>query len=151
MVLKLAPPRYQRFLSYICGFVLCFTWESTLSSASWLFGMNVSGIITIWTGEYQTWYTFVPTLLVLVFACAMNLTWGKHMNVLEALVLVVQFAAFFLVVVLLAMASGTHTLTANFTFESLTGWSKWVGILLGFSYCTGVLGGFDCATHLGMP
>ncbi|KAK5115016.1 hypothetical protein LTR85_010054 [Meristemomyces frigidus] len=148
MVLKLAPPKYQRFLSYICGFALCFTWESYLTSAAWLFGMNVSAMITIWTGEYQVYYTFVPTVLMLGVACAVNLTWGKHMNVLEALVLVVQFAAFFLVVVLLAMASGTHTLTGDFSFVTLTGWSRWVGGLLGFCYCTGVLGGFDCATHL---
>ncbi|KAK5131252.1 hypothetical protein LTR08_001157 [Meristemomyces frigidus] len=83
-----------------------------------------------------------------LIACAMNLTWGKHMNVLESLVLVVQFAAFFLVLVLLAMASGEHTLSASFTFETVTGWPRLVGFLLGLSYCTGVLGGFDCATHL---
>ncbi|KAK3623583.1 hypothetical protein LTR56_021546 [Elasticomyces elasticus] len=148
MVLKLAPQKYRRFLSYICGFALCFTWESYLTSASWLFGMNISGIITIWTGGYQTYYTFVPAVCMLIFACAVNLSWGRHMNVFESLVLVVQFAAFFLVVVVLGMASGTQTLSASFTFDSFTGYPRWIGVLLGFSYCTGVLGGFDCATHL---
>ncbi|KAK5744121.1 hypothetical protein LTR17_002151 [Elasticomyces elasticus] len=148
MVLKLAPQKYRRFLSYICGFALCFTWESYLTSASWLFGMNISGMITIWTGAYQTYYTFVPAVCMLIFACAVNLSWGRHMNVFESLVLVVQFAAFFLVVVVLGMASGTQTLRASFTFDSFTGYPRWIGVLLGFSYCTGVLGGFDCATHL---
>ncbi|KAK3631706.1 hypothetical protein LTR22_020944 [Elasticomyces elasticus] len=134
MVLKLAPERYRRFLSYICGFALCFTWESYLTSASWLFGMNISGIITIWTGEYQTYYTFVPAVCTLTFACAVNLSWGKHMNVFEALVLVVQSAAFFLVVVILGMASGTHNLSASFTFDSFTVYPRWIGVLLGFSY-----------------
>lgn len=72
------------------------------------------------------------------------------MNVLEALVLVVQFAAFFLVLVLLALASGTHTLTPSLSFATSTGWPDSIEVLLALSYCTGVLGGFDCATHLGM-
>lgn len=150
MVLKLAPPKYRRFLSYICGFALCFTWESFLTSAAWLFGLNVSAMITIWTGEYQVYYTFVPTVILLGFACAVNLSWGRHMNSIEALVLVVQFAAFFLVLVLLSIAAGSGTLTPSFTFDTVTGYSSWVGGFLGLSYCTGVLGGFDCATHLGM-
>lgn len=85
---------------------------------------------------------------MLMIACVVNLTWGRHMNTLEALVLLVQFAAFFLVLVVLAMASSTNTLPASFTFATETGYSRWVGALLGLSYCTGVLGGFDCATHL---
>ncbi|KAK3073197.1 hypothetical protein LTR53_005436 [Teratosphaeriaceae sp. CCFEE 6253] len=148
MVLKLAPLKYRRFLSYICGFVLCFTWESYLTSAVWLFGMMISGIVTIWTGHYEVYYTFVPGVFIVCVATAVNLTWGRHMNTLEALVLVVQFAAFFLVIVLLAVASGTHTLEASFTFQSETGWSEWVGVAIAFSYATAVLGGFDCATHL---
>ena len=148
MVLKLAPPKHQRFLSYICGFILCFTWESFFTVSAWLFGMNISAMVTIWTGVYETYYTFVPAVCVLIIACAANLTWGKHMNILEALVLVVQFTTFFLILVILGMASGTHTLTSSFTFETTTGWPNWAGALLGLSYCTGVLGGFDCATHL---
>lgn len=150
MVLKLAPEKYRRFLSYICGFALCFTWESYLTSASWLFGMNVSAIITIWNSEYRVWYTFVPTVCMLMIACVVNLTWGKHMNLLETLVLFVQLTAFVLVLGLLANASASHILTASFSFDTVTGWPSWLGALLGLSYCTGVLGGFDCATHLGV-
>lgn len=61
MVLKLAPEKNRRFLSYMCGFALCFTWTSYLTSAAWLFGMNVSAIVTTHTAEYKVWYTFVPT------------------------------------------------------------------------------------------
>ena len=111
--------------------------------------MNVSAIVTIWSGVYSNWYSFLPTVCMLFIACVVNLTWGKHMNVLEALVLVVQFSAFFLVLVILAMASGTGTLTAGFTFETTTDYPRWLGAMLGFCYCVGVLGGFDCATHLG--
>jgi choline transport protein len=146
--MKLAPKKYQRILSYACGFVLCFTWESYLTSGSWITGMNISAMITIWTGEYQTYYTFVPTVCILIFACAVNLTWGKHMNILESLVLVIQFVAFFLVLVILAMASAAGTLTASFNFETPSGWPQWVGGFIGLYYCTGVLGGFDTALHL---
>lgn len=149
MVLQLSPPKSRRFLSYMCGFALSFTWESFLASASWLFGMNISAIVTLWTGRYEVWYTFVPTICMLAVACGVNLSWGKHMNVLEALVILVQFGAFFLVLVLLAFASGTGTLTASLTFTTSTGWPNWVGAMLALCYCTGVLGGFDCATHLG--
>lgn len=149
MVLQLAPPKARRFLSYMCGFALCFTWESFLAAAAWLFGLNVSATVTLWRGEYKVWYTFVPTICMLAVACAANLSWGNHMNLVEGLVILVQFGAFLLVVVLLAFASGTHTLTASLTFTTTTGWPDWVGAMLALSYCTGILGGFDCALHLG--
>ena len=148
MVLRLAPEKHHRFLSWMCGCLLAFTWQAYLAAAAWFFGLNVSAMITLYTSKYKVYYTFTPTVFMLAGACIANLTWGRHMNILETLALVVQSVTFLLILVILALANSTRTLTASFTFATLTGWPNWVGASLAMAYCTGVLGGFDCAAHL---
>lgn len=101
------------------------------------------------TGEYHTWITFVAAICVQIFACLVNITWGKHMNIPETLVLVVHIVAFLLLLSLLAFAHSTGTVTSDFTFSSATGWSPNFGALLGVLYATNSLAGFDCAAHIG--
>ena len=91
----------------------------------------------------------MAAICVQVFACLVNITWGKHMNVPETLVLVVHIVAFLLLLSLLAFAHSTGTVTSDFTFSSATGWSPNFGALLGVLYATNSLAGFDCAAHIG--
>ncbi len=130
--------------------MLTFTWLTFLGAAAWLFGLDVSAIYLLHTGEYHTWITFVAAISVQVLACLVNVTWGKHMNVPETLVLVVHIVAFLLLLSLLAFAHATGTVTSDFTFSSATGWSPSFGALLGVLYATNSLAGFDCAAHIGL-
>ncbi|KAK3112829.1 hypothetical protein LTR53_010483 [Teratosphaeriaceae sp. CCFEE 6253] len=147
-VAALAPPRMRKALSFICCCILTFTWLTFLGAAAWLFGLDVTAIVLLHTGEYHVWITFVAAICVQLLACAVNVTWGKHMNVPETLVLVVHVVAFLLLLSLLAFASSTGTVSSNFTVTSETGWSPGFGVALSILYATNSLAGFDCAAHI---
>ncbi|KAK5716978.1 hypothetical protein LTR17_016195 [Elasticomyces elasticus] len=148
-VAALAPVRIRKALSFICGCILTFTWLTFLGAAAWLFGLDVTAVVLLHTGEYHVWIAFVAAICVQLLACAVNITWGKHMNVPETLVLVVHVVAFLLLLSLLAFASSTGTTESNFTITSETGWSPSFGVLLSVLYATNSLAGFDCAAHVG--
>jgi len=111
--------------------------------------MDITAIVLIHTGQYDVKYTFIAAIGVQVLSCAVNLTWGKHMNVPEALVVVLHVVAFFLLIGLLAFANATGTVSANLSFTTETGWSPSFGVALSIFYAVAVLSGFDCASHIG--
>ena len=76
-VAALAPPNSRRFLSFFCCCILTFTWLSFLSAATWLFGMDITAIVLIHTGEYSTKYTFAAALCIQVISCVVNITWVR--------------------------------------------------------------------------
>ena len=86
---------------------------------------------------------------VQVISWIVNTTWGKHMNIPEALVVVLHIVAFLLLVGLLGHASATGIVQPNFTFTTFTGWSPSFGVALSVIYAVAVLFGFDCASHIG--
>ena len=148
-VAALAPPKFRKCLSFLSCCILTFTWLTFLGAAAWFFGLNVSAILLIHTGEYYTRNTFIAAVCVQVFACIVNITWGKHMNIPEMLVLVIHVVAFLLLLSLLAFASANGIVTAHLSFSSVTGWSPSFGALLSMLYATNSIAGFDCAAHIG--
>ena len=145
----LAPPSCRRFLSFLCCGILTFTWLSYLTAATWLFALDIQAIVLIQNGEFHIKWAFVTAVVMQVISLVVNLTWGKHMNVPETLILVVHFVAYLLIVSMLAFGVGTGTVSPNFEFFSQTGWSPSFGSVLGISYVVGVFSGFDSVSHLG--
>lgn len=88
-------------------------------------------------------------MCVQAISCAVNITWGKHMNLAETLVVLLHLVAFVLLIAVLGVATTTGLVTPSFTFTSETGWSPGFGVCLSTLYAVGVLSGFDCASHLG--
>lgn len=148
-VAALAPPSCRRFLSFLCCGILTFTWLSYLTAATWLFALDITAIVLIQNGEYRVEWAFAAAVVMQVISLVINLTWGKHMNVPETLILVVHFVAYLLIVSMLAFGVGTGTVSPNFEFFSQTGWSPSFGSVLGISYVVGVFSGFDSVSHLG--
>lgn len=149
-VAALAPASSRRFLSFFCCCLLTFTWLSYLAAATWQFGLDITAIVLIYTGEYHVKYTFAAAIGIQVVSLIVNLTWGKHMNIPESLVVLFHFVAFFFLLGLLANASATGIVQPNLTFTSFTGWSPSFGVCLSIDYAVSVLIGFDCASHVGL-
>jgi amino acid transporter len=111
--------------------------------------MDIQAIVVIHTGEYRTLWTFLTAAGIQLISIIVNLTWGKHMNIPETLIIVIHFVAFLLFISMLAFAVGTGTVSPNFSFFSFTGWSPGFGVVLGLVYVVGVFSGFDSVSHLG--
>jgi hypothetical protein len=53
------------------------TWLTILGAAAWLFGLNITAIMLINTGEYHVRNTYIAAVCVMVFSGFVNVTWGK--------------------------------------------------------------------------
>ncbi|KAK3712082.1 hypothetical protein LTR37_009173 [Vermiconidia calcicola] len=138
----------EKIRNFLCCGILTFTWLSYLTAATWLFALDITAIVLIQNGEYRVERAFAAAVVMQVISLVINLTWGKHMNVPETLILVVHFVAYLLIVSMLAFGVGTGTVSPNFEFFSQTGWSPSFGSVLGISYVVGVFSGFDSVSHL---
>lgn len=125
------------------------TWLTLLAAAIWLFALDITAIVTIYTGEYRVGWAFAAAICMQVISFVVNITWGKHMNYPEMLVVVVHIVAFLLLIGLLSWANAAGIVYANLSFSSFTGWSADFGVALSILYAVSVLSGFDCASHIG--
>jgi amino acid transporter len=110
--------------------------------------MDINAIVLIHTGEYHVKYTFITAVVMQVISVVVNVTWGKHMNIPETLIIVIHVVAFLLLVGMLAFGIGTGTVSPDFSFFTFTGWSPAFGTVLGITYVVGVFSGFDSVSHL---
>ena len=125
-----------------------FTWFTYLAANVWLGALSITSITLIHTGEYSTKWSFLVAALMQLIALAVNVSWGKHMNIVETISIVLHLVALLMLTALLIFARATNTVGSNFTFSSDTGWSPSFGVVLDVVYATTVLSGFDCASHL---
>ena len=93
-------------------------------------------------------WTFLVACCMQLVALAINVSWGKHMNVVETLSIILHLVGLLLLTALLIFARATGTVSTNFSFSSATGWSPSFGVALDVVYATTVISGFDCASHL---
>jgi choline transport protein len=93
-------------------------------------------------------WAFLIAALMQIIALVVNVTWGKHMNTVETLSIILHLVAILLLTALLIFARATNTVTTNFSITSDTGWSPSFGVVLDIVYAATVLTGFDCASHL---
>ncbi|KAI7215022.1 hypothetical protein KC333_g5677 [Hortaea werneckii] len=147
-VAALAPPKIRRGLSFYCGFVLAFTWMTFLAANVWLGSLSIAAVVLIYTGEYDVKWAFLIAVCMQLLSLAINVTWGKHMNTVETISVVLHLVTLLLLVGLLVFARATNTVSTSFVFSTDTGWSVNMGIALDVVYAATTLSGFDCASHL---
>lgn len=119
-----------------------------LAANVWLGALSISSIVLIHTGEYDTKWAFLIACCMQLVALIINVSWGKHMNAVESLSIILHLVGFLLLLVLLIYARAIGVVSTSFTFSSVTGWSANFGIALDVVYATTVISGFDCASHL---
>lgn len=145
-----------------------FTWMTFLAANVWLGALSlrygthdrisehrltfrlqiVSSIMLIHTGEYDTKWVFIIAVCMQLVSLAVNISWGKHMNVVETISIVLHLVGILTLMALLIFARATDVVQSDFSFSSITGWTASFGVALDVVYAATVLCGFDCASHL---
>jgi amino acid transporter len=166
-VSEFAPPRIQKFLSYMVGkwpfFILhhrlmgpsgwlCgIAWQVYLGGACFMVGTIIQGLIAL-NVEGYVWENYHGTLLtiaVVCFAIIFNTALASRLPMLEGMALVLHLAGFFAVIIPL-WVMGTHSSPrVLLEFSNNGGWSS-VGLsaMIGLTSPMSVLTGNDCSVHM---
>lgn len=153
--MKLAPPKYSPFASYLCG---SFAWAGsvftsasvTLSIALALVGMYVLG-----TGDpnktVETWQVFVTFEIVNALLVFFNI-WEKPLPTISALSLYTSLVSFVVILITVLAKSGGEFQDPKFVFVQFnngTGWaSSGIAFIVGLINPNWSFSCLDCATHL---
>jgi amino acid transporter len=99
-----SPPRCQRFLSYIVGW-LCFTgWQAAICSITFLCGTIIQGLIALNNEKYalegqRPWHGTLLVIAVTAFAIFFNTALAKKLPLVEGLLLVLHVVGFFAIII----------------------------------------------------
>ncbi|RDW71023.1 hypothetical protein BP6252_07586 [Coleophoma cylindrospora] len=155
-VSEFAPPRFQRFLSYVTGWMSVCSWQAGNASGSYLTGTIIQALLAINDSSYQptnfqyqwqgTLFMFAMVLVLFLFNVYGARIWPKLQNPL----MVLHCIGFLVVIVVLWAMAPHQSAKAVFTgFSNTGGWSS-MGLSLMVGQITGIysLVGSDATAHM---
>lgn len=150
-VSEFAPRRYQKFVSYVMGWLCVLGWQTDAASVAYLAGTTIQGLIVLNKPDYvfERWHGTLLTMAVAAFGVLFNTVLARKLPMVEGLVLIVHVFAFFGILVTLWVLSPTNAPEKVFTtFNDGGGWGS-----LAASTLSGITGGVlpligaDAAVH----
>ncbi|KAG9637612.1 amino acid transporter, partial [Aureobasidium melanogenum] len=151
-VSEFAPPKYQRFLSYMVGWMCVLGWQAAMCASAYTPALNIQGLIALNVEGYTLpgWHAALMTIGIVIICILINTITIKKLPLLEGFMLLFFFFSFFtIIVVLWVMAERTPAKKVFTEFSDNMGWgnvglSTLIGILSPFT----TLLGSDSACHL---
>ncbi|KAI9700999.1 MAG: hypothetical protein M1836_001667 [Candelina mexicana] len=151
-VSEFAPQRYQKFLSYIVGWLSALGWQSGTGSSSYLAGTMIQAILVFCYPEYTPtrWQGSLFMIAMVLIATFFN-TWGaSQLPTLEGVILVLHIFGFFAILIPLWVLAPRNSATEVFTsFSNGGGWpSMGTAVIIGQIVPIFCFVGPDAATHM---
>ncbi|KAG4030484.1 hypothetical protein MFRU_012g02170 [Monilinia fructicola] len=151
-VSEFSPHRYQKFLSYITGWMSGLGWVASFSSCLFMLTNLTQSVINIQNKDYSftKWQLTLLGIAYLLFTIGVN-TWGaRHLPIIETTSLFGHLAGFIVTIVpLWAMAPKNSAYSVFLDVVHNGGWSNTGASCLiaqiGVLYCSL---GSDCAVHI---
>lgn len=151
-VSEFAPPRHQKFFSYIIGWVSVLGWQTGLASLAFLAGTMIQGLLVLCQPTYvfENWHGTLLVIGITAFCIIFNTFLAGRLPIVEGTVLVVHILGFFAVLVPLWVLAPRSTPSDVFgEFMNLGGWDT-----QGLSFMVGLLApvytliGADSTVHM---
>ncbi|KIW50408.1 hypothetical protein PV05_11997 [Exophiala xenobiotica] len=151
-VSELAPPKIQKILSYIVGWLSSIGWQVYLAGVCFMVGTVIQGLIAL-NVEGYVWHNWHGTLLSIAaisFAIIFNTVLAVQLPLIEGIVLILHFAGFFAIIIpLWVMAPRSNAHDALLVFTNNGGWSSTgLSAMIGLTTPLSVLIGYDCSVHM---
>lgn len=158
-VSEFGPPRAQRFLSYLTGWLSVLGWQAAFASICFLCGTLIQGLLVFnysgdagYVYDYHRWHGTLLTIAIAAIGTLVNTYGAKFLPPLEGFILFLHLGGFVAVLATMwAMSSSTvpdHTVWREFTNSG--GWSS-MGLACLVGQLTPIFSwtGPDAATHMG--
>ncbi|KAL4882460.1 amino acid/polyamine transporter I [Aspergillus karnatakaensis] len=126
-VSEFSSPKYQKFLSYITGWMSVLAWQAGSASGSFLTGTIIQGLITIRDPDYEpkdwhgTLFVFAMILIIYIF----NVYAADAMPVLNNLLMIFHVLSWSVILIVLWAMAPHRTAKAVFTeWSNQGGWNN---------------------------
>jgi choline transport protein len=151
-VSEFSPRKYQKFLSFITGWLCVLGWQTGAANTAFLAGTQIQGLIILNNPTYvpERWHGTLLTFAVALFSVVFNTFLVKKLPMVEGIVLIIHVFGFFAVLITLWVLGPRGNASEVFTtFNNYGGWSS-----DGLSAMVGILAvmipllGADGAVHM---
>ncbi|KAE8395299.1 amino acid transporter [Aspergillus alliaceus] len=151
-VSEFASPRYQKFLSYITGWMSVLAWQAGTASGAFLTGTIIQGLISVRSPTYepQGWQGTLFVFAMILLAYGFNIYWSDLMVRMQNILLATHILCWVVVIVALWVLSPLQSAEAVFTkFENGGGWSS-MGLSLMIGQISAIYGclSSDATAHM---
>ncbi|KIW43323.1 uncharacterized protein PV06_04435 [Exophiala oligosperma] len=151
-VSEFAPRKYQRFLSFIVGWLCVLGWQTGAANTAFLAGTQIQGLAILNYPGYvpERWHGTLLTFAVASFSVIFNTFLVKKLPLVEGIVLIVHIFGFFAVLITLWVLGPRGSAHDVFTqFNNFGGWSSdGLSALVGILAVMIPLLGADGAVHM---
>ncbi|KAK8127242.1 hypothetical protein PG984_008350 [Apiospora sp. TS-2023a] len=106
-VSEFAPRKYQRFLSYVMGWMCVLSWQTGCASSAYISGGQIQGLIALNYPSYQPqgWHTTMFSIAVAAFSVFFNAALARKLPLVEASLLSIHVLGFIAILVVLWVLS----------------------------------------------
>ncbi|KAF2155465.1 putative GABA permease [Myriangium duriaei CBS 260.36] len=151
-VSEFGPPRFQKFLSYLTGWMSLLVWQTALSTSNFVSGTLLESLITIYRPDYELlpWRSTLMTLPSLVVLLVWTIFAHRCLPMLQNLTMVVHVMGCILIMFTIWVAA-PH-IPAKTVFEDFSSHGSYsnmfVVLMLGQSTPQWALSSMDAAAHM---
>jgi amino acid transporter len=151
-VSEFAPPKYQKFLSYMVGWFAVIGWQAAMAASSFACAQQLEGLIALNIESYviKGWHGTLLSIAVVTFSLIWNTVLVRKLPLLEDIIVILHVIGFLVfVVVLWVMAPHSDAKEVWTDFQDNGNWGS-----IGLSCLVGLTGpivtliGADSACHL---
>ncbi|KAK5156851.1 hypothetical protein LTS14_004368 [Recurvomyces mirabilis] len=151
-VSEFAPPRIQKELSYIVGWLCAIGWQVYLAGVCFIIGSVIEGLIVLQVPGYelQPWHSTLLTIAVIAFSVVFNTALATRLPLIEGVMFILHLVGFFAIIIpLWVMAPRATAKDAILTFSNNGGWpSTGLSAMIGLTSPLSVMIGYDCSVHM---
>ncbi|KAK2743425.1 hypothetical protein FQN57_004890 [Myotisia sp. PD_48] len=151
-VSEFAPPQYQKFLSYVTGWMSVLAWQAGAASGSFLTGTIIQGLVTLNYPNYVS-TNWKGTLLVFAMVALIyffNIWVAQEIPMIQNILLVIHVFGFLAVILVLWTMAPRNSVEKVFTeFSNGGGWPT-LGVSLMIGQISAIYGSLsvDATAHM---
>ncbi|TFB00474.1 Choline transport protein [Trichoderma ghanense] len=146
----MAPKRFNRSISYVCGMMATVSWVICSASVASITSLCIASIAEFYGGyKASNWQLFLISQGLNIFALGYNLFLMKKTGWLHNAAFFLTLSTFLVIcIVCLARADKQSSTWVWANFEPSSGWPPAVSFFVGLSTHAYMFGGLDSALHL---
>ncbi|KAF2402027.1 amino acid transporter [Trichodelitschia bisporula] len=151
-VSEFSPKEYQKFLSYMVGWLSALGWQTGAASSAFLAGTEIQALIVLnypTTYHMKPWHGSLMVICLTIICGIFNTFLARKLPLVEGTVLILHVIGFFAVMIPLWILAPRTPAEEVFTSFMDNGWgNQGLSCLVGILTPTVALIGSDAATHM---